>query len=52
MSTEIDINELDHGICKERGCEEKATIDYNGHEHWVCEYHFEKLTEYFEEEYD
>ncbi len=41
----------DHGICKERNCESKAEIDYNGHNHWVCKYHYEKLSDYFDEEY-
>jgi len=41
----------DHGICKERNCETKAEIDYNSHGHWVCKYHYEKLSDYFDEEY-
>lgn len=41
----------DHGMCKERNCKDKATIDYNGHGHWVCKYHYDKLSDYFDEEY-
>jgi len=41
----------DHGICKEPNCNEKATIDYNGHGYWVCRYHYDKLSDYFDEEY-
>ncbi len=41
----------DHGMCKERNCKDKATIDYNGHGHWVCRYHYDKLSDYFDEEY-
>ena len=40
-----------HGICKERNCEKEATIDYNQHGHWVCQYHYDKLSDYFDEEY-
>lgn len=40
-----------HGICKERSCNEPATKDYNGHEHWVCDYHYDKLNDEFDEEY-
>lgn len=39
------------GLCKERNCKDDATIDYNGHGHWVCKYHYDKLSDYFEEEY-
>ena len=42
----------DHGICKERNCETKAEVDYNRHGHWVCKYHYEKLCDYFDEEFD
>ena len=38
-------------VCKERNCENKAVIDYNGHGHFVCEQHYDSLTKYFEEEY-
>lgn len=41
----------DKGICKERNCKTKAEKDYNGHGHWVCKYHYEKLNDYFDEEY-
>lgn len=37
--------------CSEKGCTEKATKDYNGHRYWVCNYHYEKLNNYFDEEY-
>jgi hypothetical protein len=39
------------GICKERNCEEKAVVDYNGHGHWVCQHHYDILSDYFDEEY-
>jgi hypothetical protein len=41
----------DHGMCMEQNCKDKATIDYNGHGHWVCKYHYDKLSDYFDEEY-
>ena len=31
------------GICKEKNCNEFATRDYNGHKHYVCDYHDKKL---------
>lgn len=40
------------GICKEKGCENHATKDYNGHGYYVCDYHYEKLNDYFDEEFD
>lgn len=40
-----------HGKCKEKNCEKWATIDYNGHGHWVCKGHYESLSNYFDEEY-
>jgi hypothetical protein len=42
----------EHGICKESNCKKPATKDYNGHNHWVCDYHYETLTKYFEDNYD
>lgn len=39
------------GRCKERYCPNYATTDYNGHGHYVCEYHDDKLNREFEEEY-
>lgn len=42
----------DHGMCKEANCKNKATRDYNGYEYWVCKYHYDKLSDYFDEEYD
>lgn len=39
------------GTCKEKGCERVATKDYNGHGHYVCEQHYESLSNYFDEEY-
>lgn len=42
---------VDLGLCKEKNCNEKATTDYNGHGHYVCEYHDRKLNDYFDEEY-
>lgn len=41
----------DLGICREKNCYEPATKDYNGHQHYVCDRHFEKLNDYFDEEY-
>lgn len=40
-----------HGICMEKNCNEHATIDYNGHGYWVCDYHYNKLSDEFDEEY-
>ena len=40
------------GKCMEKNCNKLATIDYNGHKHYVCKYHYEKLTREFEEDYD
>lgn len=42
---------LDIGICKEEGCQEKATTDYNGRKYYVCDYHDRKLNDEFEDEY-
>jgi hypothetical protein len=41
----------DLGICKEKNCNDTATADYNGHGHYVCDYHNNKLNDYFDEEY-
>ena len=41
----------DLGNCLENNCKEKATKDYNGHEHYVCDYHYEKLNDEFDEDY-
>lgn len=41
----------DYGLCKEKNCTEKASKDYNGHKHYVCDYHYRKLNDYFDEEY-
>ena len=38
--------------CMEPHCMNPATKDYNGHNHFVCDYHYEKLNDYFDEEYD
>lgn len=40
-----------HGICVEHNCKKFATADYNGHGHWVCDYHNEKLNRDFDEDY-
>lgn len=42
----------DKGICKEEGCTKPATKDYNGHGHFVCDYHHRTLNDHFDEEYD
>ena len=42
---------LDIGNCLENNCEEKATKDYNGHKHYVCDYHYRKLNDEFDEDY-
>lgn len=39
------------GTCKEENCEEKATKDYNGHKHYVCDFHYDKLNKEFDEDY-
>ena len=41
----------EHGKCKEENCKEPAVVDYNGFGHWVCQYHYDKLSKYFDEEY-
>lgn len=41
----------DHGMCQAKNCKNKATIDYNGHGDWVCQYHYDKFSDYFDEEY-
>jgi len=41
----------DHGICKEKGCNKRATKDYNGHGYWVCDKCFDSLNNYFDENY-
>jgi hypothetical protein len=41
----------EHGLCKEKNCENYATKDYNGHDHWVCDYHYNKLNDDFDEDY-
>lgn len=51
VGTVAEAKALMHGICKERNCNEPATKDYNGHEHWVCDYHYDKLNDEFDEEY-
>jgi hypothetical protein len=35
--------------CKHSNCIEVVTMDYNGDK--VCEYHYKKLNDYFDEEY-
>lgn len=39
------------GKCQEGKCEEWASKDYNGHGHYVCERHYDKLSEEFDNEY-
>jgi len=39
-------------ICMEDNCMNPATKDYNGHGHFVCDRHYEKLNNEFDEEYD
>ncbi|HWY34398.1 MAG TPA: hypothetical protein VNX68_07105 [Nitrosopumilaceae archaeon] len=43
---------LPHGICVENNCKRPAVIDYNEHEHWVCQEHYDSLSRYFDEEYN
>lgn len=43
--------DMGHGICMEKGCSRFATKDYNGHQHWACDRHFDKLHDEFEDEY-
>jgi len=38
-------------VCCEGGCKEIATKDYNGHGHFVCSDHYDKLNDYFDENY-
>jgi len=37
--------------CKEKNCKDLAIKDYNGHQYWVCNRHFDKLNDEFDEEY-
>lgn len=48
------VADIDKGLgkCVEKNCNKFATTDYNGHKHYVCNYHYEKLTREFEEDYD
>lgn len=43
------------GICKVKLCvrceQVKATVDYNGHGHWVCDHCNRMLENEFEDEY-
>lgn len=39
-------------ICEERGCTQKAEIDYNGCSYFVCQNCYNKLNDSFDEEYD
>lgn len=44
-------DKTDLGICKEKGCTNFATSDYNGKGHYVCKDHLDSLSNYFDEEY-
>lgn len=50
----LKVADIDKGLgkCMEKNCNRFATTDYNGHKHYVCKYHYEKLTREFEEDYD
>ena len=37
--------------CAEKNCKHYAVRDYNGCGHWVCEYHFNKLSDEFDDDY-
>lgn len=50
VSSSADVDK-GHGLCKEKNCNSYATKDYNGHEHWVCDYHYNRLNNEFDEEY-
>lgn len=52
MIEDIEIEETIFMHCMEPHCINQATKDYNGHNHFVCDYHYEKLNDYFDEEYD
>lgn len=39
-------------ICNQKNCKDEATKDYNGHGCYVCDYHYDKLSDEFDEEYD
>lgn len=42
----------DLGKCLEKNCTMAATIDYNGHGHFVCPEHYRSLSHYFDQEYN
>jgi len=44
-------NVPDDQPCMEKNCVRYAVTDYNGHGHYVCQHHFNKLSDYFDEEY-
>lgn len=50
MKTEVNIK--DDTICMYEGCNDFATKDYNSHEYYVCEHHFDKLNDEFDDEYN
>jgi hypothetical protein len=39
------------GICIEKNCKRFAVRDYNGCKHYVCQQHYDSLSNYFDEEY-
>lgn len=43
--------QVDLGICVEKNCRDKATKDYNGFKYYVCDYHYKKLNDEFDEDY-
>lgn len=47
------VADVDKGLgkCMEKNCSKFATTDYNGHKHYVCDYHDKKLNDEFDEEY-
>lgn len=53
VSNSADVNEdKGQGICKEKGCDKFAVIDYNGHGHWNCQSCYDRNERYFEANYD
>ena len=51
---ELEAKTIDKGLgkCMEKHCTSFAVVDYNGHGHWVCKYHDDKLNKEFEDEYN
>jgi acyl-CoA thioesterase YciA len=45
------VRDIGLGRCKYKNCDRFATHDYNGHGYFVCDMHYEKLSDEFDNEY-